>query len=288
MPERDTKGEYQLKHAKKITLANYRGVGNGIMELQDEIADGFMRSGDMRSDIDIVQKPNDRVQEYDQLGNVKVAKLLSLPRLDFWRGDGLIQTRKEDDTYVLAIDDQKLATRVADSNDGTRKFDDLFVESFRKESIKGLTGVLRSEKLLNGGRYDLTFLWSYCHTMLTDGIAIPTILATQYATETMTPNSLMITAVAGVGLNVMANGMNLMAAAMNHFHALIRGKQADSGILDTTWNEPFVKHSFQDLAVPPVPVDRVLRGEFYLLRNGEKLITRGDSQKQDEFVMGGQ
>lgn len=154
---------YEFKHAHRISLDGYRGVGHDLMHLNDPVADGFMRVSDMRSDIVVTQKPQDRALDYDEIGFVRVGKFLNLPRMELWHGDGIVDIKKEDDIWLVAINDQALANKVARSNDGRRKFDDLFIEDFRDALIRGSIQCLKNEKILNNGRYNLSTLTSYVY-----------------------------------------------------------------------------------------------------------------------------
>lgn len=102
--------EYKFKHPRRISIDSYNGVaGGGIMELNNPIADGFMRVSDMRSDVVIMKKPQDRIRDYDDIGFVKVA----------------------DDVWYIAVNDQDLADKVARQAGDDRKFDERFVDAFQ-------------------------------------------------------------------------------------------------------------------------------------------------------------
>src|SRR3989344_3485850 len=112
--------DYQFKHHRRVSLDEYRGAARDLMELNDPVADGFMQTADMRGDIVIVQKPQDRVIDYDHIGSVRVAKSVGMPRLDMWNRNDMVQTIKENDTWYIAVNDQELAQRLARSGDGKR------------------------------------------------------------------------------------------------------------------------------------------------------------------------
>lgn len=53
----------------------------------------------------------------------------------------------------------------------------------------------------------------------------------------------------------------------------IDGKNILGGV---DFHDPFVKNSFFDLLMPPVPFDRLTRGWIYLDKHGNKMITLQD------------
>lgn len=168
MAEREPQ-DYKFKHNKQISLEQYRGIASDIMELNNPITDGFMETSDMRGDIVIVQKPNQRVMDYDGVGNVRVTKNLQMPRLDLRKGNNASETERDDDgVWFIAVNDQALADEVArDRNlagNGKNNFDERFVVAFRAEVNKGLKTCLKREKLLNSGNYNYSFIVAYLGT----------------------------------------------------------------------------------------------------------------------------
>lgn len=265
--------DYQFKHNKRIYLDSYNGVASDLMELNDVIADGFMRLSDLRSDVVITQKPHARVVDYDQVGFVRVAKVLSLPRLDFWKRDGLRHTRKDGDVVYIAIDDQKLADEVARA-DNTGRFDDAFIERFRQEVEDGLRGYLKKEKLLNGGKYNYGFALGYLGFLSYNLVMGPGLLAAQIASGADPALSI----VRSVGIvavaNTTCNTLNLFGAGMSYLRNKYIGPTRFYQSPMPDYNDPFIKHSVWELPMPPVPVDRLIRGLQYLDKHGEKLIEK--------------
>lgn len=263
---------YEFKHAQRIHLDSYRGVGKDFMSLDDRIADGFMRTSDMRGDVVITQKPRERVHDYDQLGHVRVAKFLRMPRIDFWNGDNVTETRKDGDGHWnIAINDQELADKTARAGTGKNDFDERFVTAFRSEVKRGLRSCLQREKILNGGNYNYGFLIGYHTVVAYNLLAFPTIAAAKIAVG---DNPIEAFAVAG-GLTAVINAANntlvLGGAGLNHFRGRILGSQS---ALLPDFNDPFVKHSVPEMIMPPVPVDRLIRGIRYLNSHGENMIAQ--------------
>lgn len=275
---------YKFKHAQRISLDGYKGVANDLMELNDPVADGFMRVSDMRNDVVIIQKLRDRIRDYDEIGFVRVAKFLKMPRMDFWHRDGLVETRKEDGVWLVAVNDQELADKVARSNDGKRKFDDLFAEAFRAEITRGLANCLKREKLLNGGKYNLGFLVSYKALVMFDLFLIPSVAGIEIAHGTSPLDVTLSLAQIYTVFNAAYNIANLAGSGLRYMHDFIDRKMDVPEIPGhefplPQFNEPFVKHSFPETIVAPtVPLDRLVRGTLYLNRHGDKLITAGVTQ----------
>lgn len=255
--------EYQPKHQKQISIDGYRGVASDLMKLNVPVADGFMRVSDMRYHVVVTQKPHERALDYDQLGTVRVAKMLDLPRLEFWRKKGNFFTKRENDTWFVAIDDQALAQEVSNNNIGNR-FDDAFVERFRETLIGGLKSCLKKEKLLNAGEYNRAFSVSYGLGVMWDAhmLALAGVLAAVSDQPINTVGS--VIAIDALG-HTLFNPMNMLQAAMGK---LPSGgdppfSERRSGILQiANWpkfHEPFIRHSIFDLPMPMVPVDRLRR-----------------------------
>jgi hypothetical protein len=88
-PKEEVPNSYRNKHQFGIHLDTYNGIASDVMELNAPVADRFMQVSDMRGDIVVIRKPQDRVLDYDDVGFVRVAKFLKMPRLDFWKGNNL-------------------------------------------------------------------------------------------------------------------------------------------------------------------------------------------------------
>lgn len=266
---------YKFKHSKRISLDKYRGVGNGVIQLNDMVADGFMRVSDMRHDIVIVQKPQDRVRDYEEVGFVRVAKFLKMPRMEFWHGDGMVEIRKEDDTWLIAINDQELADRVVRTNDGSKKFDDIYAGAFSQEVSRGLTSCLKREKLLNDGKYHLGFLSSYEGLIVFDLFIIPAITATRIANGDNPLDITLRTAEMYTAVNCAYNVLNLVGSGLRAVRDKINKIDIPGYEFPLPrFNEPFVRHSLAEvIAAPVVPLDRLFRGWHYLNQHGKELLT---------------
>lgn len=276
----------QTKHPFRIHLDTYHGVASNLMELNEPIADRFMQVVDMRGDVVIVQKPQERVRNYDDIGFIRVAKLLKMPRLDRWSdGDGILQTKKEDGIWYIAINDQDLAERIAREPGNNRRFDDRFIVAFQAETTRGLAACLRREKILNGGNYNFGFLANY-HTLLAWDLPYSLYFLTK-SVMTADPELAARTVVAVMLFNVSGNVLNLFGAGMNWIDEkkLSRPNIPFKPGLVPQFNDPFVKHHWADLIMPPVPLDRLIRGSCYLHHHGKELI-KASSPLQQENLKG--
>lgn len=282
MSEQEPK-EYQPKHKTQISLDQYHGVGQGAMRINNPIADGFMKTADIRGDIVIIKKPEDRTRNYEEIGTVRVAKLLRLPRITAWRGRGITQTQKIDNTWYIAIDDQKLSDKAARTNDGGKKFIDLYADAFGQEVTKGIKTVLRQEKLLNSGDYNLTFFTNYWQVFTEELLLLPIAgLDTLLHSSDPAQFALGIAKVAALyaTVNTAFNVINLLGVGTR---TLIERfpKTKDTKVFGMElprYEEPFIGHSVPELLMPLVPVDRLARGLIYLNKNGNDLIKQVDSQ----------
>ncbi|MBI4100490.1 hypothetical protein HY439_02005 [Candidatus Microgenomates bacterium] len=264
---------YQFKHEKRIHLDGYYGIARDLMELNDPIADGFMRTSDMRGDVVIVQKPRERVMDYDQVGFVRVAKFLQMPRLDFWRGNHVTETRKEDGgVWYIAINDQELADQVARLGNGDKKFDERFIDAFKVEVNRGLKACLKREKLLNSGHYNFGFFVAYQGTLSYDLVLFPAILAAKIAIGDIPAEALALSAGVTAMANTAWNAVNLVGAGMSYLENRLLGQRLYPN-MKPDFDDPFVKHSILELVMPPVPVDRLFRGISYLDKHGNRIIT---------------
>lgn len=254
---------------KHISLNDYKGVGKEFLGLDSHVADGFMSVSDMRRDISIVQKPQERTRDYDQIGYVRVAKFLSMPTFESWKKHGNVQVRKEEGVWLVAVDDQEVAQNVARSTENG-KFNEKFISQFGEEVKKGLGTCLKQEKLLNSGKYDTAFGMSYIDLMFKDlPIASLELLALSYIKDVSTDVRFTAIMLAYTAFHhAFFNGMNKR-------HAI--DVKIPHGFLENLFSsneDPFIKKNILELFTPCVPIDRLVRGSFFLKRHGGKLIRK--------------
>lgn len=283
MTERGSQ-EHQFRHQTQVSLEQYHGVAHDIVRLNDRIVDGFMRVSDIRKDVVIVSKPEKRVTDYDQLGFVRVGKFIKLPNFNEWTGNDMLQTKKENDCWIIAINDQELARNVARTNTGDKKINDLFIDAFQHEVQKGLRSILKKEKLLNAGEYDLAILLGTTNAALVAGTFTEFIY--RAASSGLDANHIKALLIAFVGFNLILNLANLGLAGSKEIFGpeekidLPGLREIFKIASDSDWQEPFVKHSPVEYMLPVIPIDRLIRGLTYLDKNGDKLIDRTDITKK--------
>jgi hypothetical protein len=169
--------------------------------------------------------------------------------------------KRENNTWYVAINDQDLANEVARSEDKS-KFEDKFLVGFKQELGRGLTSCLKREKLLNSGHYNPAFLTGY----ISLGFDIPA-LAAVLAVSVKEPR-LLPYASAYILYHI---------AFVDTFCNLLNWSR--SKIIDNN-NDPFVKHSFPEFLLPGVPVDRLIRGLYYLEKHGSEMISIHKADKK--------
>lgn len=260
--------DYQFKHTQRISMNSYAGIASDRMELNDPTADGFMRVADMRRDIVVEQKGQSRTYSYDQVGPTRVAKILEIPRIG--RGEsGVLHTFKENDTWVIEIDDQKLWREVGEGKEAFQQREDQFTDRFRSEVLNGVSKSLVEEKLFNAGIYSLaktigavSLLVSYPMPAMAE---LATIVVGKHTLE-LDLKSMTYIATAHLVLNM----LSWCSAILNEK----QGRLSDYLGIGTLpqYQEPWVRHKFPEFLMPPIPVDRLLRGVVYLKSHGNDLI----------------
>jgi hypothetical protein len=243
------------------------------MHLDNKVADGFMSTADMRDHVVIVQKRRKAARDYDQIGFVRVGKLLQMPSMGSWKeGKFSSITKSKEEGWVIAINDQELADHVTRTGTGHKAFDGEFVTAFRTEVNDGLKNFLRREKLLNGGHYNLGFFEAYQATLGYDAFVFPIALTTSIALGDNPVHGALTVIGAIAAANFLSNGLNLAGAGLTHIREKYRSFLGDAGHTPH-YNDPFIKHSFLELVMPPVPVDRLVRGLVYLRNHGDTMLT---------------
>lgn len=234
---------FEPKSDYAVTLEEYNGIASDLMEVNEVVADGFMSVADMRRDIVIISKQPQRTMDYDQLSHVKVGRQLKIPRFGR-RQDSTVDVTSDEDAWYIGVDDQTIARR-ADDKRGNTKFDELFTSDFTKEVNKGIKKALVKEKLFNGEEHNWNFYYSYFATALTLGYGISDIMANK-------PIEILMQYISS----------QAFVSVLNRTFTLSKGLR----------NEPFVRPSFKECILPPIPVDRLARGVIYIANHGSKII----------------
>jgi hypothetical protein len=266
--------EYKFTHKTHVSLDEYKGVAHDMMELNHSVMDGFMRVSDMRKDIVIIQKHQDRSTNYDQVGNVRTGKLLQASQIINLKENKTTQVKMESDAWQIVIDDQELAQSSARSNDSSKKFNDIFIANFQNEIKNGMESCLMKEKLLNGGEYDYSFLFGYLG-LFADGLALGTVMSD--ALKRNLDFTSIVGLTLGIGaINVTINLLKLIVIQLSN-DVDIKNFPMNIGpinLFHADWNEPFTRHSLAEYLIPPVPLDRLIRGNIYLDKNRLKLVNK--------------
>ncbi len=238
--------DYQFKHSTHISLDPYRGIANGIMDINNPVADNFMRVSDMRRNIVVVGKRPKRTYEYEELGPVRVGKLalLKFGTLEDNEGSSI---GKNDEDWVIAINDRAMWNQLPQDKSLKIK-QGQFVQLFKDEVRKGAIHCLIREKILNGDVYSPAVLMALAGS----GVMYPTAVLAEIDSILAGQHSL------GIDINV------LLLTATSHFIcntisytlATVRKKFEQIGpineILPETsgmrfapdYKEPYVRHKF--------------------------------------------
>lgn len=276
--------EYRHKHPKRIYLDTYRGMARDIMELNHPIADRFMQTSDIRADIAIVQQRQEVTRDYEEIGDVRIAKLLQIPRLNMHDENNFQQTKKYNDTWYISVNDQELAQNVARAGTGKNDFDDRYVQAFDQEVTKGMKAILRKEKLLNGGEYNFAFLVSYLTLVTKDLVLLPIIeleilLRSSNAEEVARGTAIVLAAYASI--HGMFNLFNLFSVGLGKVRE--RFLLADNSFPSyPSYEDPFIRHTILEYVLPTVPFDRLFRGLKYLDEHGSDMITTGQTVNREK------
>lgn len=261
--------DYQFRHAQRMSMNSYDGIASGRMQLDDPTADGFMRVADMRRNIVITRRGQSRTYDYDQVGPTRVAKILEIPRIG--RGEnGALRTHREDDTWLIEIEDQKLWKEISEGEGTFEQKEDRFVDRFREEIVTGTTKFLLEEKLFNGGIFSPAVVMGglsvihYALPVLAEAVTIAsgrhTIAVDISSVISVACNHLLFNGIAWMLTQRQPLGGGFEQMLPNWYHLV-----PDS-------REPFIRNNPLEILMPVVPVDRLIRGGVYLKSHGDELI----------------
>lgn len=252
---------------KTITLEEYRGIGKDILKLNAPVAGGFMKTADIRGNISVTRKDPNKI--------VKPVFLKKTPA-GSWLNTNITEIRQDGNDWQIGINDQLLAKKTKEASTKIT-FDEQYITAFQEEISKGLRSVLKREKLLNSGKYNLTFTSSYLTFIGIDVMLIPIAqIATIFGSENMTTlsqNTLVI-ASSYIVCNVFRNGFNSLGVMTGNLRRRV-GLPEDSPFgLYSNYEDPFIKHSVSEHLLPPVPVDKFVKGLIYLNHNQNRLLEK--------------
>jgi hypothetical protein len=232
------------KNETIIRLDQYGGIARDVMSVNVPVSDRFMSVADVRRDIVVVQKMEERARDYDQIGDVRIGKILSVSR--FNRRERLFDLRSDHDAWYIGIDDQTIARRTNEKKKQDDNFDVLFTEKFQREVNSGIRKILLKEKLLNGGYYDI---------LLTLGYLSAGFFALNFAQ-----------------MFERSAAENVIKFASEEMWAFIYNVTANKA--RSLQKDPFARRTLKECVLPVVPVDRLARGMLYLGMHGDKFIDR--------------
>lgn len=258
----------------------YSGIASDLMELNQPIADQYMRVTDTRRDILVQKMSHKDALNYDQVGWVRVTKGFLDPSSGEQR-DKVVTVEKKDGAWLLGINDQKIAQQVTQQIETQKipraEFDAKFIAAFQQAMVSGVTNTLIKEKILNSLELDLPSAvgyWAFVSNT-TDLLAKFTELYVKYSPDL---EGVIIGLTVGTGIvlasNFTTNGALLGVAKFlnnNHPHGLFeKGDFVFKGVPNE--DDPMVRHLGWGLLLPSVPVDRLIRGSWYLHRHGDEFI----------------
>lgn len=223
-----------------INFGSYYGVALDHLQLNTQVADGFVRVSDLRYPIKITNRPQ---LERDNI---------------------LSRSHKEDDKWQIAVNEPRLISQAKEGKNNYPNFQASFVSTVVREMGKCLTG----EKLHNGGDIRFGMLYAYISCILVDLGMVPISIWGGVASEADL-TSIVSMAFTTIVLNhLMTNFGIVFEAGVNEVERKILRRSSDHL---SFFNNPFVRHSIPELLLPPVPIDRLVRGHLYLRKHGDKM-----------------
>lgn len=236
--------EYKFRHLQKISMDGYQGVANGEMDLNDPVADGFMSVADMRYPVFVVSKREPRVVDYDQVGHVRIAKYLAVPRIGISKGEGkTLWTTKEGESWRVEVDDRKIWDELGtegifqNQDDKTEEF----IGRFRKQVRKGLMQCLGEEKVFNAGNYNINFEFAYIESLATYAAPALVSLSALITGEPLGWDYLLRVAgmfAAGHSLSNLGNRFNTMLVNL--------GEKGVDPFFNMSSQDPFIRSSWKE------------------------------------------
>jgi hypothetical protein len=259
--------EYKYKHQERIILDGYTGIASGAMQLNEPIADGFMRVADMRKDIVVVRRGEPRVVSYETLDDVVVGKMVSMKMGGRNQRSDVMSTNWGNE-WTIEIDDQALWKKVTNTDSvDNKKPEERFVEAFRGEIRKGTREFLWQEKIFNNGGQSPLVTSSYA----TSGViaSLEMIHGTAAYLVGANPTEFAVNSAIFIATgDLIGNTLNWCLPRIFASRAKLHNMDPDM---------PFVKRSFPDFFMPTIPVDRLVRGLAYDATHGSKLITHAEA-----------
>jgi hypothetical protein len=261
--------ERQQKEGRhRIILDTYTGVESAHLQLNKPVSNAFMSVTDMRADIFITNRKQRRQHNIEELGDTLIGKSFFVPSLSL-RKTKYTETLREGDQWIIAVDDQQLVQDISSKKTTAAEKQNAFIKEFKHEVHKGLHRVLVAEKLGNSGEFSYAFVWNYFNLLMTDVALIPA-LANQGIDAGDPQGAASICLQFFFLTNMLVNGANNLMADNPEIPSYI-GKAKRPRLY-----EPFVRLNKAEVFLPPVPVDRLVRGSLYLRKHKDELIQTAD------------
>lgn len=265
---------YQFKNDRKIALA-YTGIASDIITLDDPTADGYMGVTDARADIHILKAQRASTRGYQASDDVLVAEG-ALP-IESGQPGKFASSEFADGTWIIRVDDQAIAREITEKGFEAGKFDELFIEHFRKAVEGALLRCLLKEKLLNNGDLNWDLLYSQLCFLGYDLLIIPSAAAHIAASGNAVgavEAATMYAAIYHAKTHVIKTIMRVMSKLDE-----MRGTYNEDNFIERFFHvssaDPISRRYLEkpwEMLYPPVPIDNLIRGIIYLHRHGDELL----------------
>lgn len=277
MPERQ-EGPYQFKNAKKISLA-YAGIASDVIELHHPTADRYMGVTDARADIHILKAQRERTRGYAATDDVLVAEG-SLP-IEAGQPGKYASSEFADGTWIIRVDDQAIAREITEKGFEPGKFDEIFIEHFRKAVERALLQCLLKEKLLNNGKLNWDLLYSQLSFLGSDLVIIPSAVG-GIAASGNAVGAVQAALLYGAVFHSRAHAVKILTRIMSKLSER-RGLYDEDSAFDRFFHmssdDPLSRKYIEkpwEVLYPAVPVDNLIRGFIYLYLHGDELLVNGN------------
>lgn len=236
------------------------GTLSQTTQLNEECAQGFMSTADMRHDIRITD--SDKKPEYnsfpvssDTLAARRTEWIKNL-NLQF-REDPLHTFICDDDGYEIQVHERVIDQKIRDGHYVDRSdYNEQFIKMINQETKRGLSQALFHEKLRLGDERLRTKYLFNALILMVNGYSVA---------MSPTPEQIAISA----SLYYLTYNVPLNIAG--YFHH--KYTQATNQFLGTNIPTPAdCRRNISEVFLPNIPVDRWARGKFYLLKHGNNMV----------------
>lgn len=158
-------------------------------------------------------------------------------------------------SWSVPVNDEKLMEKAFSGRKDGQSVEEVFHRLFRKQVLNGIDDCLGQEKTSNVGGDKMTTYVSY--------------MALAGCDLWLPYNGVIGAMKHGNGLEIAAAVIAMMAI----FNAGVNMVNEISAVHGGASNpdQPFVRHSLMEKVLPPVPLDRFVRGQLYLVMHGKSM-----------------